>query len=369
MSGFPAAPRGPLPSTVLLTDVPTFLDNSLPEWIASTFNAPPREVEKASVGSTLSALVHLTHPDAAVRFLAAFKHFKTLDSDYESFKAFWVPTNQPDLPLPPLQSASATDDGAKLHVNLLQLRDDPVDEEAPAAKPKEEKSAVEPTVGYDDDVDPLSIPEVAAAVKEFRRKLEEQQGSKAVRRKELVQSKLEAMLPVIRERMQQERASGGPPPPGFVPAGGMPPPGNMPPPPPPPGAVLPPPPPPGAVLPPPPPPGALPPPPPPGLDPPPPPPPGAVPPPATDATNDEPPAKKAKTVQKFTVPITDAVRATVLALVEEHLGAPDEAFRDHCLEQIRQEKTTEEMVEQVQEVLEDEAPVFVQALWQKVQGV
>ena len=372
----------------------------------------------------------MTHPDGAVKLVIAIRYVRqqllqqqgggssttpTADNEENKKKnivaAHWVPS-QPHVPLPPpaLDPTIGETLGKRMWAAYQRLssgRDLDPHQQQTQHQQSNEVSGPSPATdnqhsnideGVDDTEDPLTSPAVLEAVRQFRASLEAQQGSKAVRRKELVQAHLEKVLPRVRADMEQQQQRGppmgGPPPPAAAPpprqhtmGGGPPPPlppphlGNLPPPPIPTGLPpspmptgAPPPPPP------PPPPGNLPPPPLPTGGPPPPPPGGAAPPPLPTTTTEEPPTKKQKTASipldvtqpfpAFSSAQTTAVQAFIKQRMEHYLGEADEALVQFTLENIQKPTVPlQSYMADLQEVLEEDAIKLMQEILDHVQSL
>ena len=276
-------PRAALPTTILLTNLPVFLQSNrgIRDFIASCGSArsvliyppPPKYDENGNIipendqkteesippPETSTALVVMSHTDGALRLAASFRRFKERlsDENFAAFSIYSVPTN-PDIPVPPLglDAASVETLSDKLMTVFQQLQENDSQQAGTKGNVKKEsgedgssttdanRTSVNPptsnntqpndenkssyealmaTGGYDDDVDPLDIPQVQEAVREFRKNIERLQGSKAGRRKEVVARKIEQLLPNIRKQMQEERerakaaAAAAPPLPSGVP--------------------------------------------------------------------------------------------------------------------------------------------------------
>mmetsp|Transcript_12576 Transcript_12576/g.30432 ORF Transcript_12576/g.30432 Transcript_12576/m.30432 type:complete len:494 (-) Transcript_12576:77-1558(-) len=446
--GGPPGPGGlPFTTTVLVTGLPSFLHSfrSLRQWIFPCgtmrtvifYPRPPRidtddsvneKKKEETAPKKVTALVTLSHPDVAVKFVASFKDFSTrLDERYNAMQAYMVPTS-PDVPLPPpVLDAEATKIlGEKLWQNFVSLEgsdgDGNVRNKIGANVTKLEqdshgkdgegdghgtggngdeiridvtKVAAAAGGAYDPDEDPLNAPHVLEAVKAFRRKLTETQSTDQKRRIEIVARKLEEMRPKIQAIVKQEKeqqrqaAEGGPPPPPLPTGLPVPPPGDL-------------------SSAPPPPPAGLPPPPPSGL----PPPPMAAGSAAAGAAGDSgkrgrsnlpawmtaqkqqqqqaggnntgeeagmtPPAsKKQKTggpAQSHptnfppTLPQSthEPLKQFLTKQVEESLGEADNTLIDFLYGHILGGKETSQLLEELQVVLEEEATAFLDAVWAKV---
>jgi hypothetical protein len=200
----------------------------------------------------------MSHQDAAMRVLCAVRAFVQAEKqkqqeqnhEFKGLGVHAVPSN-PDLPLPPAMLDETT---LQALVENLSVALERIKEAQSKSAGNNEDDNIEDTMPIssgggdadggpdedDEEEDPLTSPAVLALVRKFREDLQKQQGSKAVRRQQLVAKKLAETLPRIRQsiRQEQEQQRALPPPP-------PPPPGllNPPPPPPPPSDGLPPPPP------------------------------------------------------------------------------------------------------------------------------
>jgi len=400
----PSGPRGmPFTNTILLTEVPSFLDSfrGLRDWLYPCGQVRncifyPRKSEDEEVASHVkfTVLVTMGHPDGALKLLGSFKQFTSrLDERYNSIQAYMVPSD-PNIPLPPPRLDDETEQvlGEKLFQTFIALESPEDTEDAAPEKLDQAKVAAAAGGGaYDADEDPLNAPQVLEAVKQFRKKLETTQGFQKKKRTELVAQKLKEMRPRIKAMMEDERKRGPPPPP---PMGGPPPPPLLGAPPlPVPGA------PPMLV------PGA-PPLPLPGVPPPLPVPQGGIlpvppggsadgPPAPGDsgkrgrsnlpawmtqqqqqqgqpAAEEEPSAKRAKTVAHPSnfpslPPSTHTtLREFLSKQIQEYLGEEEKTLIDFLHSHIIQGKPTKDLLSELQMVLEEEAPAFLEALWEKV---
>ena len=448
-----------LSKTVLLSPLPSFLcdKNRLRSWLGEVTGvrqvhlvATPRQKQASKQPQEMTvnqpkevddedddndrpaaSLVTTTHPDGAVKIIMAIRHVQqqllqsangntddnkadvvaatTSPASIKPISAHWVP-GQPNIPLPPpsLDAALGESLGKRLWAAYERLsKGQSLDTRlstGDSGQPNENTaptSTADPDDVVDEGEDPLTSPAVLEAVRQFRASLETQQGSKAVRRKELVQASLDRILPRVRQEMAQQKAAVPMPPPPLP--GNLPPPppplGNLPPPPLPPGG-LPPPPPPNGLPPPPLPPGGLPPPPlPPGAPPlptggpppplpPPPLPPGGLPqpplpPPPLPSEGDEPPSKRVKTSPSetaatpldlsqsfpmFAAHLQDTVRNYCRQQISHYVGEADEALVDFVMSHITNpELAIRTYMADLTEVLEDEAPKFMQELLHYVQ--
>jgi PWI domain len=218
---------------------------------------------------------------------------------------------------------------------------------SPTKKQDKFGMAEENALEEEDDVDPLETPEVLAAVKAFRQRLATQQGTKSIRRQQLVQDQLLKLLPQVRrdrelQRQQQQQNLPLPPPPGH-------------------GALLPPPPP-ALGLPLPPLPTAT------GL------PPGL----ATGAaprrgvsnlpawmTSQQPTdgAKRDRWEQSFPkVSQADSLRNFIGGLVQKYLDVTETTLVNFCLDQISSGTTPRQLEQELRETLEDDATAFVESI-------
>lgn len=329
----PVSSIAPLPTTVLLVNVPAFLHNirALKDWVAccgsvrniqfvprppfvkynkdGSDDASKKVIEEKNIEvnkkenddekktKQITAIVTLSHADATLRFITAFKQFKSnllddnkdkdvkdedgqeqkenegdgdCDGDNEMFKSFQiyrVPMN-PDIPLPPpavydakanetladrlMKCFTAWKTGEKTLSNMNTYSsnanaayndgnyggdNDDGNNATSGGGGGTNRFDDEGDHGDDANIDPLESPQVQDAVKAFRAKLEKMQGSKAARRKELVKQKLEQLLPVIRQRMKEQKQQHQLQQQQQLQQGPPPPSGLLPPPPPPPGAA------------------------------------------------------------------------------------------------------------------------------------
>jgi hypothetical protein len=427
----PQQSQPPPPNTVLLTHLPSFLHSvrAIREWIGPCGNSrtvlfvPPvqdpgntdMDILAELTGDTgtsstnITALVTLSHADAAAKLIAAFRHFQqqlsaTSTEEAGAFteeagastatimEAYLVP-NHPDIPLKPVhmdpevaqvlgdklmasylnislgKSSAATNTNAMDTTTTSTTAPTPMDITKPKGPEQRNDNDDDQQDDDDDQQDPLTTPVVLSAVRDFRRRLEQQQGSKSTRRKELVALQLQEMMPLMKQRIVEEAsrpAAAAAPPPPPPPAGGPPPmpTGNLPPPPPQPSAAessqrgvsnlpawmtkQ----------------GA----------------PDATAEATTEATQ-EPPAKKPRlevpslegnTEQKFPamdVAHHEAVKEAIAAQCVQSLGEPVPTLVDFIYKHVTEQSLVSVVLLEVQEVLEDEAAQFVQTLWEKVHAL
>jgi len=383
----------------------------------------------------VTVLVTMLNPDQALKVVVAFKNFiRYLDDKYKDIRCYMIPSS-PDVPLPPpfVNGANTTLLGKKLLNNFttyeatIQAKiesssgDNSNDKAGTSTKTTEGNNATnddntennmndddEPKLldadkvaaaaggAYDADEDPLNAPNVLAAVKEFRRKLDKTHGNQKTQRAEMVAKKLNELRPRIqamvesekktRQQRQQDGGGGGA---GLPPGAGL----RVPPPP------VPLPVPPQTSLPQPPLPGGGPPPPPPSLGLPPPPMQGA----GRDGSSsadsgkrgrsnlpawmtqqqpeDEPTSKKIKTEDSSsstypshfpsTLPQSShaMLRQFLANQVQESMGVEEATLIDFIYSHILQGKATSELLQELQVVLEEEADGFLKAVWAKVQEI
>jgi hypothetical protein len=370
-----AVQRIPFTTTLLLTQVPSFLHSSksLREWLYpcglarnAVFYPKKKGDEELSSTKKCTVLVTMSHPDGAIRFLGSFKKFTSrLDDRYNQIQAYMVPAS-PDMPLPPplLDEETQATLGEKLWQNFVSL-ESPDSKTALDETHKLDVSKVAAAAGggnYDADEDPLNAPQVLKAVKAFRIKLDKSQTFQQKKRKEMVYQKLAGMKSRVKEMMKEEKQR-----PAIVPPPLLPPPGTagLPPPPPPPGTV--------GLPPPPPPPGAA----------------GLPQPPVGDSgkrgrsnlpawmteqqqQSDGPASKKAKTGDYPAIfpPISPStytqLRDYLRQQVREVLGEEEATLIDFLYNHIIQGKATSELLQELQMVLEEEANNFLKSLWNKV---
>lgn len=203
-----------------------------------------------------AALVIMNHADGATRLICAMRHIaKSLPSELQ---AYLVPV-APDIPLPPprLDDETTKNLGERLlqtyHELEVGIIHDDIETynyhapDANAAHAKDAAAAAAAAAGDDDD--PLNAPEVLEAVKEFRKRLEQTQSVQKKRRVALVHERIQQMIPIMRQRIEQEKEQQQhqamfpppppppsanafpppPPPPGFLPPPPLPPADSLPP--------------------------------------------------------------------------------------------------------------------------------------------
>jgi hypothetical protein len=243
-----------------------------------------RDLVPSSRLPTVTGLITMSHPEAAVRFAAAFKsfHAKLVKQEQEqeqsseadsnntdaAFSAHLVPLSNPEIPLPPLaagldptvvdalgeqlrKSYEAWKSGDRDHLlagywGTSQHHSDSAEatshnETTTNLPQKRARNYLDDDDDDEDDDDDmpsnehLKSPEVRQAVQAFRRKIERLNTTKSSRRKQIVLDRVAAMLPTIRDQvqreMERERSPAPAPPPPAGPGMMM----MMPPPPPPPG--------------------------------------------------------------------------------------------------------------------------------------
>lgn len=414
-------PPPPLSKTVLLQNLPDFLCDKgrLHTWLGAVTGVRQIHIIKKHDDKPKSSLVTTIHPDGAVKLVVSIRYVRqqllndddnnnnnnnnsggesgSEDTKQDAAKKIlaghWVPT-QPHVPLPPpaLDPVLAETLGKRMWSTYQRLSSgqalDPQQQqdqqgssnenEAPTSSFTNANKNNNMDEGVDDTEDPLTTPAVLEAVRQFRASLEEKQGSKAVRRKELVKSSLDRILPRVREEMERAPPPASPQMMGG--GGGHPPPaapGNLPPPPMPTG--LPPPPMPTGG-PPPPPPGNLPPPPMPTGGPPPPLPAGGLPPPPSH--DEAPPAKRARTAASsipldvsqpfpaFAADQTAAVQAFIKERMQHYLGEADDALVQFTMDNIQKPTVPmQDYMADLQEVLEEDATRLMQELLDHVQSL
>jgi len=400
MGGLPTAVIAPPSITatasnvVLLRNVPSFLQFSLKDWIL------PCGAARKVIVCNGTCLVTMMHGDGALKLVCAVKYLAENqakgDSSIQTLQAQLVPAS-PDIPLPvsKLEESITKNVGDELWklwntIKDRESKDKEVNDEtlssaqAGSSAPAQETKALDADRvaaaaggAYDEDADPLNAPAVLEAVKKFRSHLLKKEAEQKKERQGVVAKRIEQMMPLVKERLEQERMA-PPQPSGLGPhsVAGIPPP--LPPPPPIPGVPvtgLPPPPP--VPLPPP---GAMgmPPPLPPGLPPPPPPPTGTVAPPVQPPTaaaaivSDEPPAKRVKletTTTNFPIVPTSlhtTLRAFISCQIQELLGEEEATLIDFIYTHVLEGKTYAALQEELFVVLEEDAPTFVETLKKQV---
>lgn len=430
----PARPQHPTSSSfvqILFTNVPSFLHGSRPlrEWLAPVGNARsilfvPAEddvvlpqisgnektnttgtEQKQKQALSVTALVTMGQADMAARVVAGFRYCQkqqqpAAPEELKAMVAHPVPNNPEILLVPPSFDETTT---KQLGESLLQnwkMIQSGKSNTGPAA----ENSATSVTTstsaplstdptGDQDDEDPLSSQAVREAVSRFRQQLAVQQGSKSVQRKQLVMAAITRMLPIVRQRVEQEQQQQAsvPPPSGLPPGLPPPPPSGLPPPPP----------------------SGLPPPPPSGL---PPPPPTGLPPPPTGATSvppppppnprgvsnqpawmtaqqqqqvekpteaDSSPRKKAKTIPDWrtqptvcfpTVPPTAhaELRSFLRDRIAHYLGEPEESLVTFVHQHVvttTSSRSVSVLQPELQDVLEEDAGPFLDAVLEKTMAL
>lgn len=374
---------------------------------------------------TFTVLVNMLNPDQALKVVACFKAFtKQLESRYQDMRCYMVPSS-PDVPLPPplvdettqkvlseklvqnfttfqnsLQN-KARNDNNKENTNdtdetmmattgnnneeVVTTKNTSNNEDGQKLDADKVAAAAGGVGAYDVDEDPLNAPNVLAAVKEFRRKLDKTQGSQKTKRAELVAKKLKEARPKLRltvddeqktrqERLQQHQqhpndtvgvslpvppAQTSLPQPPLPGGGGGPPPLPLPPP-------------------------SL----------------GLPPPPRvndsgkrgrsnlpawmtkpqqhTASTEDAPANKKSKTTaDNYPSHFPSALPASSLTVlrqfvatqVRESLGIEDATLIEFIYTHIIQGKATSELLQELRVVLEEEADGFLDAVWTKVKEI
>ena len=308
MSATPIPVVAAASNVVLMRNLPDFLQpQQLKEWLL-----PCGAARKVILCGNM-ALVTMMHGDGALKLACAVKNLAENKQEVKKMTASLVPAS-PDIPLsvPELDESVTKKVSDEMWDLWNTIKDNASKtnmitsgESVATHQQQEETSTIDDSTvldatrvaaaaggQYDEDEDALNAPAVLEAVKKFRMHLLKKEAEQKKERERIVAQKIEEMLPVVREQMEQARLAPPPPPPAL---GGLPPPlpPGMPPPPfagvPPPIPLtgLPPPPIPGGLMPPPLPPGL-----------PPPPPTGVVPPPplasVPSPTDGPPPAKRAK---------------------------------------------------------------------------
>ena len=259
------------PLQVLLINVPPFLHGARPmrSWLNAggggvrsivMFPPPPLlkpggklETSTDQEREKIFALLSMSHADAALKVITAFRHFQQKlkeeneNENYLSFAVHAIPAN-PDIPLPPavMDKETVTVLGDKLYEAFQLLRDGKETDEhtgiviSSSTVDNAAKIGTEENINMrsssdadgqdgDDGDDPLTTPTVLEAVRKFREQLSLQQGSKATRRQQLVKEAIAKALPIARQRLNEERAATAIPPvnpglplPGAIVGGGPP---------------------------------------------------------------------------------------------------------------------------------------------------
>jgi len=384
----PPPPRAALSTTVLLTNMPSFLhsNRALRDLIYPCGSArhvafhppPPKENFYGNADSKekeegkdkieyFSALVSMGHTDGALKLLCACRQMKALLMDDENFKkkygtmAFHMVPLDPDIPMPPLQVDVKTSNilGERLSQHFVgassnksnsnsnnRYQNDSSGMNDKSKYGEVKLNADRAPGGYDEDIDPLETPQVLAAVKAFRSQLDQTQTSQKKRRGEIVQERLKAAKERLRDVVANERANpplpNVPPPPLPNTAAGLPTPPL-------PGA--PPPLPTGLPLPP--------------------------PPPAAVGVDDDPAAKRTKTsnvppmepTASFpALPESDleTLRTFMAAEIKKHMGEEESSLVDFLVKLVSEKCTVSKLLEELKPVLEEDALVLAQDLWAKV---
>ena len=345
---------------------------------------------------TFAALVTMSHGDGALKLLCACRQMKTILLQEASMKEKYsqmgfhlVPAGDPNIPMPPLQidektaailgerlsqhfvTASSADSnnnnnnkssgGSTNPSTTAAAGGDAMDTAAGDSKKDDEDeskldvdklAAAAGGAAYDEDIDPLNTPQVLAAVKAFRSQLDQTQSSQKKRRGQLVEEKVKAAKERLRDTVTRERQN--PPPPPVMAAPPLP-------------TGVPPPPLPG---------GGGPPPLPTGL--PPPPPPGELSDKRSLDDTEGAPNKRAKTaappmdptasfpaLQEEAATMT-TLRTFIASQIKQYMGEEEATLIDFLYKQVISRSTVAKLLEELQPVLEEDAPVFAQELWNKV---
>ena len=416
----PPPPRAALSTTVLLTNMPAFLhtNRALRDLIYPCGSArhvafhppPPKDSHNnnnnnntsSSEGddtndnkdnkSTFAALVTMSHGDGALKLLCACRQMKTLllkeasmKTKYSNMGFHLVPAGDPSIPMPPLQidektaallgerlsqhfvTASSADSNnnkgsstARSSTAAAGDGGDAMDTDAAAgdSKPEEDESkrlldvdklaAAAGGAAYDEDIDPLNTPQVLAAVKAFRSQLDQTQSSQKKRRGQIVEQKVQAAKERLRETVDRERQNPpimaapplptGVPPPPLLPGGGGPPPLPT------------------------------------GLPPPPPPPPGEKR--SLEGTTEghnkraktaaAPPMDPTASFPALPEETTAILRTFMANQIKQYMGEEEATLIDFLYQQVVARATVAKLLQELQPVLEEDAPVFAQELWNKV---
>ena len=346
------------------------------------------------------------HGDGALKLVCAVEY---LSNKYNiPTQAHLVPAS-PDIPLPvPVMDDNVTEQvGEQLWQLWIDMKDgkkiessrtDPPQAVVPTTLENEDSrldaARVAAAAGgaYDEDADPLNAPAVLEAVKQFRLQLSKKEQEQKEKRSRVISEKIQQVLPIVKEKMKQERIPERIPAPPMV----LPPPMGIPPPP----SVVPPP---GGLLPPPPPPL-----------------PGVTPPvgilapeelpkesgrrgvsnlpawmtkdnpqaveqalnqvdiaPPLPSHPEGPPRKRPKmdlvvsTSEENFSPPQDTVelRSFIASQIQELLGEEETTLIDFCFKHVMEGKSYASLKEELLVVLEEDAPVFVESLKNKVKGM
>lgn len=212
------------PNQLLFLHVPSCLHNvrTIRDWIMSVGGTrsvllipPAPKTGDTSVPETITALATMSNPDVALRVLTAFRYMSTTfkKEDWHGFSVHFVPTH-PDIPMPPafMDPESVQVAGEALYKAFKRYKDGNVDEisqitSETANTDRNETSDLSAKAGDDEALDPLESPVVLEAVRKFREHLTVLQGSKATKRQKLVADAIAKELPIMRQRIAEERAA------------------------------------------------------------------------------------------------------------------------------------------------------------------
>jgi PWI domain len=224
------------PNQLLFLHVPSCLHNvrTIRDWIMSVGGTrsvllipPAPKAGDAPVLDPITALATMSNPDVALRVFTAFRYMSTTykDEDWQDFSVHFVPTH-PDIPMPPafMDPESVQIAGDTLYKAFKRYKDgnvgdvNAVNSEA-ASTDRNETTDPSAKAGDEEGLDPLESPAVLEAVRKFREHLTVLQGSKATKRQKLVADAIAKELPIMRQRIAEERAAAmvSQVPPMFVP--------------------------------------------------------------------------------------------------------------------------------------------------------
>ena len=210
------------PHQLLFLHVPSCLHNvrTIRDWIMSVGGTrsvllipPALKGGDVSVLEPISALATMSNPDVALRVLTAFRYMSTTyKSDIlRDFSAHFVPTH-PDIPMPPafMDPESVQIAGEAMYRAFKRYEEGNIDDSNRSDivnADRNENTDQTAKTGDDDVLDPLESPVVLEAVRKFREHLTVLQGSKATKRQKLVADAIAKELPIMRQRMAEERAA------------------------------------------------------------------------------------------------------------------------------------------------------------------
>jgi PWI domain len=212
------------PNQLLFLHVPSCLHNvrTIRDWIMSVGGTrsvllipPAPKTGDAPVLEPITALASMSNPDVALRVFTAFRYMSTTykNDEWRGFSVHFVPTH-PDIPMPPafMDPESVQIAGESLYKAFQRYKDGNVDElnvVNSETTSTDRNETLDPPAKADDQegLDPLESPVVLEAVRKFREHLTVLQGSKATKRQKLVADAIAKELPLLRQRIAEERAA------------------------------------------------------------------------------------------------------------------------------------------------------------------